>query len=46
MINDQIFDILEEEGLKLIKTDGEKFDQCITMQLKKKKIKKKENGIT
>lgn len=45
MINDQIFDILEEEGLKLIKTDGEKFDPMYHYAVEKEEDKEKENGI-
>ena len=45
MINDQIFDILEEEGLKLIKTDGEKFDPMYRYAVEKEEDKEKENGI-
>lgn len=44
MINDQIFDILEEEGLKLIKTDGEKFNPMYHYAVEKED-KEKENGI-
>lgn len=45
MINDQIFNVLEEEGLKLIKTDGEKFDPKYHFAVEKEEDKEKENGV-
>lgn len=45
MINEQIFQVLEEEGLRLIKTDGEKFDPKYHHAVDKESDHEKENGI-
>lgn len=45
MINKQIFQILEEEGLEQIKTDGEIFDPKYHYAVEKEENKEKENGI-
>lgn len=45
MINDQIFQVLEEEGVKLIKTDGEQFDPKYHHAVEKESDQEKENGI-
>lgn len=45
MINEQIFQVLEEEGLRLIKTDGEQFDPKYHHAVDKEADQEKENGI-
>lgn len=45
MINDLIFNVLEEEGLKLIKTDGEIFDPNYHYAVEKEAKSEKTNGI-
>lgn len=45
MINDQIFNVLEEEGLKLIKTDGEEFDPKYHFAAEKEEDREQKEGI-
>lgn len=45
MINDQIYQVLEEDGLKEIKALGEMFDPNIHYAVEKENDKEKENGV-